>query len=43
MLVGCCQCLNKVVLQRSESLDLSAVVERAVPVSLKVLGKVDNP
>ena len=43
VLVGCCQCLNKMVLQRSDSLNLQQIVERAMPISILVLGRVDNP
>ena len=43
MLIGCCQCLNKMIVVRSDSLNLQEIVERAVPVSLLVFGKVDNP
>lgn len=43
ILVGCCQCLNKMIMTRADSLDLQQIVQRAVPVSLLVFGKVDNP
>jgi hypothetical protein len=43
VLAGCCQCLNKVTVHRPEALDLQQVVARVVPVSLQVLGRVDDP
>ena len=43
VLVGCCQCLNKLVTRRQQAIDLQEVVHRAVPVLLAALGTIDNP
>ena len=42
-LMGCCQCLNKIIVQKGQAIDLQTVVERSVPISLFVLGVVQNP
>lgn len=43
VLMGCCQCLNKIILQRSAAIDLQNAIQRVVPVSLVVFQKIDNP
>jgi hypothetical protein len=43
VLVGCCQCLNKLITRRTEAIDLKEVVQRAVPVLMGALGSIDNP
>jgi hypothetical protein len=43
VLMGCCQCLNKIILQRSGAIDMQNAIQRVVPVSLLVFQKIDNP
>jgi hypothetical protein len=39
LLLGCCQCLDKMVTSRPQDLDLPAVVRGTVPLVLGLLGK----
>ena len=41
--MGCSECLNKVIKTRSDVLNLSATIQRVVPVALLVFQRVDNP
>lgn len=41
--MNCCQCLNKVVVQRTAAIDLRALVQRVVPVALGIFQIIDNP
>lgn len=43
ILMACCQCLNKIVLQRCDAVNIQLLVDRAVPLSLLLLGKLENP
>jgi len=41
--MGCCQCLNKIILQRSAAIDMQQAIQRVVPVSLMIFQKIDTP
>jgi hypothetical protein len=41
--MNCCQCLNKVVVQRTAAIDLRSLVQRVVPVALGIFQIIDNP
>jgi hypothetical protein len=41
--MGCCQCLNKIILQRSGAINLGTTIHRVVPVSLQIFQITDNP
>jgi hypothetical protein len=43
LLTSCCQCLNKIVSQRANAIDLRVLVQRVFPVALAIFQRVDSP